>query len=130
MPEGKDPDDLIKKEGNYEFNDILKQKQIIQDFIWNYQMTKVDYTATASTDQDATHYGVSVAINEELSISAGRQEIDFDGAAAEEVNSGIGASYTMGSISMYGGFNKLENASGSNSALDTEATIFNISFAF
>ena len=95
-----------------------------------YQMTKVDYTATGSTDQDAVHYGVSVAINEELSISAGRQEIDFDGAAAEEVNSGIGASYTMGSISMYGGFNKLENASGSNSALDTEATIFNISFAF
>jgi outer membrane protein OmpU len=73
-----------------------------------YQMTKVDYTATGSTDEDAVHYGVSVAINEELSISAGRQEIDFDGAAAEEVNSGIGASYTMGSISMYGGFNKLE----------------------
>jgi outer membrane protein OmpU len=95
-----------------------------------YQMTKVDYTATGSTDEDAVHYGVSVAINEELSISAGRQEIDFDGAAAEEVNSGIGASYTMGSISMYGGFNKLENKSGSNSALDTEATIFNISFAF
>jgi outer membrane protein OmpU len=60
-----------------------------------YQMTKVDYTATGSTDQDAVHYGVSVAVNEELSISAGRQEIDFDGAAAEEVNSGIMASYTM-----------------------------------
>ena len=31
---------------------------------------------------------------------------------------------------MYGGFNKLENVGGSNTALDTEATIFNISFAF
>jgi outer membrane protein OmpU len=95
-----------------------------------YQMTKVDYTATGSTDEDAVHYGVSVAINEELSISAGRQEIDFDGAAAEEVNSGIGASYTMGSISMYGGFNKAENTGGSDTAADVEATIFNISFAF
>ena len=95
-----------------------------------YQITKVDYTATGTADQDAIHYGVSIAINEDLSVSAGRQEIEFDGTAAEEKNSGIGASYTMGSISMYGGFNKLENVGGSNTALDTEATIFNISFAF
>ena len=95
-----------------------------------YQLTKVDYTATGTADQDAIHYGVSIAINEDLSVSAARQEIEFDGTAAEEKNSGIGASYTMGSISMYGGFNKLENVGGSNTALDTEATIFNISFAF
>ena len=95
-----------------------------------YQMTKVDYTATSSTDEDATHYGVSVAINEELSVSAARQEIEFDAAAEDEVNSGFGASYTMGSISMYGGFNKNENAAGSDTAEDVEATIFNISFAF
>jgi len=42
MPEGKDPDDLIKKEGKNVFIDVLKQKKIIQDFIWNYQMKKVD----------------------------------------------------------------------------------------
>ena len=95
-----------------------------------YQMTKVDYTATASTDQDATHYGVSVAINEELSVSAGRQEIEFDGASEDEVNSGFGASYTMGSISMSGGFNKNESKGGSGTAEDIEATIFAISFAF
>ena len=95
-----------------------------------YQMTKVDYTATSNTDQDATHYGVSVAINEELSVSAARQEVEFDGAAEDEVNSGFGASYTMGSISMYGGFNKAENTGGSDTAADVEATIFNISFAF
>jgi len=95
-----------------------------------YQITKVDYTATGTADQDATHMGVSIAVNEDLSISAGRQEVEFDGTSADEVNSGIGASYTMGSISMYGGFNKLENANGSNTAGDVEASIFNISFAF
>ena len=95
-----------------------------------YQMTKVDYTATSSTDQDATHYGISVAINEELSVSAGRQEIEFDAAAEDEVNSGFGASYTMGSISMSGGFNKNENKGGSDTAADIEATLFAISFAF
>ena len=53
-----------------------------------------------------------------------------DGTAEDEKNSGIMASYTMGSISIGGGFNKLENKGGSTSAADVEASIFNISFAF
>ena len=64
-----------------------------------YQMTKVDYAATGSTDQDATHVGVSIAVNDSLSVSAGQQSIEFDGKAEDEKNKGIGASYTMGSIS-------------------------------
>ena len=95
-----------------------------------YQITKVDYTATSDTDEDANHYGISVAINEDFSVSAGRQEIEFDGAGEDEVNSGFGASYTMGSISMSGGFNKNESKGGSGTAEDIEATIFAISFAF
>jgi len=95
-----------------------------------YQMTKVDYAGTSTKDQSASHYGVSVAVNDSFSVSAGQQNVEFDGAAEDEKNSGIGASYTMGSISMYGGFNKLENANGSTSAADVEASIFNISFAF
>ena len=94
-----------------------------------YQMTKVDYEGT-TTDQDATHIGVSVAINDQLSVSVGQQSIEFDGTAEDEKNSGIMASYTMGSISMGGGFNKLENKSGSTASEDVEASIFNISFAF
>ena len=94
-----------------------------------YQMTKVDYEGS-TTDQDATHIGVSVAINDQLSVSVGQQSIEFDGTAEDEKNSGIMASYTMGSISMGGGFNKLENKSGSTASEDVEASIFNISFAF
>ena len=95
-----------------------------------YQMTKVDYAGTSTKDQSASHYGVSVAVNDSFSVSAGQQNVEFDGAAEDEKNSGIGASYTMGSISMYGGFNKLENVGGSATAGDIEASIFNISFAF
>jgi len=94
-----------------------------------YQITEVDY-ATTTKDQSATHFGVSIAVNDSLSVSAGAQNIEFDNTAEDEKNSGFGASYTMGSISMYGGFNKLENASGSATAADVEASIFNISFAF
>jgi len=95
-----------------------------------YQHTKVDYAGTSTKDQTASHYGVSVAVNDSFSVSAGQQNVEFDGAAEDEKNSGIGASYTMGSISMYGGFNKLENQGGSSSVGDIEASIFNISFAF
>ena len=95
-----------------------------------YQITKADYEATGSTDQDASHYGISVAINENLSVSAGRQEIEFDGAADDEVNTGVGGSYTMGSISMKYGLNSLSSVGGSASAEDVDASIFSISFAF
>jgi len=75
-----------------------------------YQMTEVDYPS-GTKDQSAQHYGVSVAINDSFSVSAGQQNVEFGTVGAkDETNSGIGASYTMGSISMYGGFNKLENS--------------------
>ena len=95
-----------------------------------YQMTEINYAGTSTKDQSATHFGVSIAVNDSLSVSAGAQNIEFDNTAEDEKNSGFGASYTMGSISMYGGFNKLENAAGSSTAADVEASIFNISFAF
>ena len=117
-------------DGDEAENDTLGIKYTMGAITAAYQMTKVDYTATGTADQDATHVGVSIAVNDSLSVSAGQQSVEFNGTAEDEKNSGIGASYTMGSISMYGGFNKLENANGASSAADVEASIFNISFAF
>ena len=95
-----------------------------------YQVTTVDYEAQASTDQDATHYGITIAVNEDLTVGAARQEIEFDGAADDEVNSGISASYTMGSIAIGANMNTLESKAGSATAKDVEATVLNISFSF
>ena len=117
-------------DGDEAENDTFGVKYTMGSVTAAYQMTKVDYEATGSTDQDADHYGVSIAINDSLSVSAAQQSIEFDGTAEDEKNTGIGGSYTMGSISMYGGFNKLENKGGASSAADVEASIFNISFAF
>ena len=94
-----------------------------------YQITKVDYEATGTADQDAQHYGVSVAVNENLSVSAGRQAVDIDGAADDETNTGISASYTMGSITIAGAMNAVDSAGGT-AAKDAESTSLNISFAF
>ncbi len=117
-------------DGDEAENDTLGVKYTMGNVTAAYQMTNVDYEATTATDQDATHYGVSVAINDELSVSAGRQTIEFDRKSDDETNTGIMASYTMGSISIGGGFNKLDNKGGSNTAKEVEASIFNIAFSF
>jgi len=117
-------------DGDAAENNTFGIKYTMGQLTAGYQMTKVDYAGTATKDQSATHVGVSIAVNDSLSVSAGQQNVEFDGAAEDEKNKGIGASYTMGSISMYGGFNKLESVGGSATAADVEASIFNISFAF
>ena len=117
-------------DGDEAENETFGAKYTMGSVTAAYQMTKVDYESTSSTDQDASHYGISVAINENLSVSAGRQEIEFDGAADDEVNTGVGGSYTMGSISMKYGLNSVSSVGGSASAKDIDASIFSISFAF
>ncbi len=42
MPEGSDPDDFIKKNGKEGLLGLLKEKEIIQSFIWNYHLGKID----------------------------------------------------------------------------------------
>ena len=42
MPEGQDPDDYIKNNGKDGLLNLLKNKEIIQSFIWNYQLNKID----------------------------------------------------------------------------------------
>ncbi len=42
MPNGKDPDDYIKQNGKKSLIDLLKKKEIIQSYIWNYHLSKID----------------------------------------------------------------------------------------
>ena len=116
-------------DGDVAENDTIGVKYTMGNMTAAIQSTNVDYEATASTDQDAMHYGVSLAINDDLTVSAGRQEVELDGKAEDEVNSGIQASYTMGSISYSVAMNKVESAGGVANK-DAEASIFVASFAF
>jgi len=74
-----------------------------------YQMTEVDLSAS---DEDAVHYGASFAVNDDLTISYGRQTVEIQGKTSDEVNSGFSASYTMGSMSLSGYVNKTDHISG------------------
>ena len=42
MPDGLDPDDYIKYKGKDGLMNLLKEKEIIQSFIWNYHLNKID----------------------------------------------------------------------------------------
>ncbi len=42
MPEGQDPDDYIKQGGKASMLKLLKKKEIIQSFIWNFYLSKID----------------------------------------------------------------------------------------
>ena len=42
MPDGNDPDDYIKKKGKENFVSFLKEKKIIQTYIWDYHLNKLD----------------------------------------------------------------------------------------
>ncbi len=44
MPEGNDPDDYIKQNGKENFLSFLKEKQIIQTYIWNHHLKKINRT--------------------------------------------------------------------------------------
>jgi len=110
-------------------NDTYGIKYAMGGLTAAYQKTEVNYDATGTADQSATHYGVSFAVNENLSISAGRQVVDISNAADDETNTGVSASYTMGSITIGGGMNDVNSAGGSSGS-NAEVSMLNVSFAF
>ena len=63
-------------DGDTAENDTIGVKYTMGSVTAAYQMTKVDYEATGSTDQDADHYGVSIAINDALSVSYNDEEFE------------------------------------------------------
>jgi len=95
-----------------------------------YQVTEIKLATGSGNDESGTHYGVSMVVNDDFSISAGKQETDFGTATMDEENTGYSASYTMGGMTIGYAYNEVKNAAGSTSAADIEASIVNVSFAF
>ena len=95
-----------------------------------YQRSEVDYAASTSRDEEADHYGISFAVNEDLTVSAGRQEVDFSSTGVEdEESSGVSASYTMGGLTIAGHANSTDSQNGV-SGQDEESKSINFAFAF
>jgi outer membrane protein OmpU len=115
-------------------NTILYAKYTLGGATIGVQKNEAD-SATAGADEDFVAYGVSYAVSEDLSVSAGMSEIKFESAADQEAR-GFSASYTMGSMTLAGTVNNIVNqgagATGATSTNDAESDTFelNLSFAF
>ena len=88
------------------------------------------YQDSAGTEADwtVTQWGASFAVNDSLSVSYGERSIDLE-STTDEDNSGIAASYTMGSMSITAQQNSSDNHKGSATS-NKETTEIAVSFAF
>jgi outer membrane protein OmpU len=91
------------------------------------QQTKVDHQ-TAASDIERDSYGITFAVNENLSIGYGVSDTEFDAKGLDEENTGIQASYTSGGMTIGVVNNTKDNMGGDNT--DKEMTELKLTFAF
>ncbi len=73
-----------------------------------YQISEVD-TLSSTSDEETNAYSASIAVNENLSVSAGRHSVDMGAGKVDEVSTGVSASYTMGSLAIKAAMNSVDN---------------------
>ena len=93
------------------------------------QLSEIDKTA-ANSDLDRQAAAVSFAVNENLSVSYGISNVEYENSTKTDAeSSGISASYTMGGITLGAVSNKTDSFGGT-SGTDKEFTEVSLKFAF
>jgi len=93
------------------------------------QLSEIDKTA-ASSDIEREAAAISFAVNENLSISYGISNVQYESSSLVDAEStGISASYTMGGMTIGAVANKTDSFAGSSGS-DAEFTELSIAFAF
>jgi outer membrane protein OmpU len=82
-----------------------------------------DYGSTSTNDIDNQYYGVSFAVNDDLTVSYGVLNNSIDTKADDEQITMMAASYSMGSISFSGYVAKQSSAAGTAGSDDIEKHI-------
>ena len=83
-----------------------------------------------SADEDRLAMAISLAVNENLSVSYGMSTVDFETASlSDEESSGLSASYTMGGMTVAGVFNSMDSVDGASGTDRTRKEI-SVAFAF
>ena len=91
------------------------------------QRSKID---KPSADEERDAAAISLAINENMSVSYGVSTVDFETASlSDEESSGVSASYTTGGITIGAVFNATDSVAGS-SGTDKEFKEISVAFAF
>ena len=87
-------------------------------FTVGVQSSDLEHT-TANSDQESIAYGVTYAVNDDISIGYSYHELDFESVLLylDQESTGISASYTMGGMTLAGATNEVDNRAGSTQLL-------------
>ncbi len=116
-------------------NETFFVKYAVGGFTLGYQTHEADSSVAADNDE-STSWGISYAVNENMTIAYGERDYDDDTSTAgssssEQHDSGFSASYTMGGMTIAGHMNTNDNVGGSTAATnDKESYEFALTFAF
>jgi outer membrane protein OmpU len=95
-----------------------------------YQTNSSD-SKVADADKDYKGMVITYTVTDELAVSYGTSEIDYELNAFDQESTSVGASYTMGSMTLSGVHNTHDNISGSSLAsADRNVYELGLSFAF
>jgi outer membrane protein OmpU len=84
----------------------------------------------SNADVETMAVGISYAVSDDLSVAYNEMTADYeDTSKVDQESSGISISYTMGSISLSGAMNKVDNIAGTETS-DKEGYEFGLAFAF
>ena len=93
------------------------------------QLSTIDKTA-ANSDVDREAASISFAVNEQLSVSYGISNVEYElSTKTDEESSGFSASYTMGSMTLGAVANKTDSVTGT-AGTDNTFTEVSLAFAF
>ena len=116
-------------------NTIMGAKFTYGGATFGFQANEADSEA-ANGDEEFTAWGISYAVSEDLSVSYNSSKLNFETAGTEDQDAtGISASYTMGSMTLAGVMNSIDNqgagATGvKNTDTNSDTYEINLSFAF
>ena len=85
---------------------------------------------TANSDMDFTAVGISYAVSEDMSVSFNTSTIEYENSTlSDQEATGISVSYTMGSMTLSGNMNSVDNIAGSSTD-DRSGYAIALGFAF
>ena len=94
-----------------------------------YQVNDTDY-GTGSQDEEATMFGVSYAVSDDLSVSFNTSTIDFETSGNDDQEAtSVSFSHTSGGMTISGSYGNMDNVAGT-AATDNSAYEINFKFAF
>ena len=92
------------------------------------QSSESDEAGGATNDTESTGFGLSYQVNDDLAVSVGSHEIEYNSGDDQE-SFGVSASYTMGSLAIKAAMNNVDNIA-NTATNDRDAYELGLTFAF